>query len=65
MLTEFRNDWITDMLKIVYPPKTLFRWGYNKRRSHDKNLNILYVFLNKTRRSTNDPVMLTWALCPS
>ena len=30
MLTEFRNDGITDMLKTVYPTKTLFCWGNNK-----------------------------------
>ena len=28
MLTEFRNDGITDMLKTVYPPKTPFCGGY-------------------------------------
>ena len=30
MLTEEWNHGILDMLKTVYPTKTLFCWGYNE-----------------------------------
>ena len=38
MLMEFRNDRITDMLKIVYPAKTPFCGGYNQ------TLTVLLIF---------------------
>ena len=36
MISEWRNDGITDRLKTVYPPKTTFCGGYNDPKFSDR-----------------------------